>query len=311
MIIKAFYYDPCIRLNSVVADTNEGLYLLRERGIVHLSETPASPLSLNLRKERRLFNKSRKKHPDKEHLSELSSGYASEVDTIFFLKNGAAIQLMHRNFNASNLHDESVQMKEATPLFLSATEAEELGILENTISTSPFYSEIDCDSPAFAEPADATYIVYPGCLLRNESYLFPHTCLQSDTLSVDFTTNYFYPPKNPILHNQLWRIPALFCSLTHADFDHDTWNSHAESDSLPDYETYAFSLNNECIAEMICVDTFCEPGYFPYHDTFTLTLNYLKKFDPDVKEMIHLLMNQYENIIPVPSHLCIRQAKAF
>lgn len=202
------------------------------------------------------------------------------------------------------MHYASIRIIEPTPLFFSALEAEKQGILEDIISTSPFYSKIDCDSTAFVEPVDATYIVYPGYLLRNESYLFPHTYLRNNPLSVDFTTNYFYPPKNPILFNQLWQIPALFCSLTHAAFDHVAWNSHAENDSLPDYQVSAFSLNNECIAEIICVDTFHEPGYFPYHDTFTLTFNYLKTFDPEVQKMIQMLLNQYHNIIPVPSHLC-------
>ena len=87
MIVQAFYYDPCIHPNSIIIETNEGLYLLRERGIICLAETPTSLLSLNLRK-RRCFNKNSKNHPGEEHLSELGNGYASEVDTIFFLKNG-------------------------------------------------------------------------------------------------------------------------------------------------------------------------------------------------------------------------------
>lgn len=304
MNIRAYFYDPCILPNSVIADTDEGLYLLRERGIVSLTETPTSPLTLHLRKKRRFFHQNSKNQPEKEHLSELSSGYTSEVDTVFFLKNGAAIQLLHRNFSANNLHYDSTHIIEPTPLFFSALEAEKQGILENNISTSPFYSKIDYDSPAFVEPVDAAYIVYPGCLMRNESYLFPDICLRNNAMSVDFTTNYFYPKKNPIQVHQLWQIPSLFCSLTHAVFDHDTWNSLAENDSLPDYKVCAFSLNNACIAEMICVDTFCGPGYFPYHDTYTLTLNYLKVFDPEVKKVIHQLLNQYDNIIPVPSHLC-------
>lgn len=88
MIVQAFYYDPCIPPNSIIIGTNEGLYLLRERGIIRLAETPTSLLSLNLRKRRRFFNINSKNHPGEEHLSELGNGYASEVDTIFFLKNG-------------------------------------------------------------------------------------------------------------------------------------------------------------------------------------------------------------------------------
>lgn len=213
---------------------------------------------------------------------------------------------MHRNFYTQGLHYASSPVPEPAPVFFSASEAEELGILEKDISANPFYSKVDYGSQSFAEPVESAYIVYPGWLLQNESYLFSNISLRNDILSVDFVMNNLDAEKNPIQFNQFWQVPSLFCSITHAVFDHNIWNSRAKENYLTEDNTYMFSIHDKCIAEIICVDTFCEPSYFPYHDTFTLTLNYLKAFDSEVKKMLHLLLDRYDNIIPVPPHLCGR-----
>lgn len=306
MIIQAFYYDPCILPNSVIADTNEGLYLFREGGIVHLTEKPHSASRLDLEKERWFFHKISNNRPKREHLSKLNSIYTSKMDTIFFIGNGAVLKLFHRNTNSYlvGLHYASRPIPEPAPVFYSAQEAEKFGILETSIAASPFYSKLNLDLQTFVEPVETAYIVYPGWLLQNESSLFSNVCLRAELLSVDFIMNEISPKENPTQFNQFWQVPSLFCSLTHASFDHNTWNSQTKCNVLPEEKAYAFSLHNECIAEIICVDTSCEPGYFPYHDSFTLTLHYQKAFDSEVQNMIHLLLKQYDNIIPVPPHLC-------
>lgn len=130
MLVQRFYYDPCILPNSVIADTDEGLFLFREGGMVHLTEMPPSSLELGLMKKRLFFHKKRYEHPQEEHLSNLQSAYTSRLDTIFFFENGALLQLMHRNFCIQGLHYHSGSIVEPTPIFYSATEAVRSGILE-------------------------------------------------------------------------------------------------------------------------------------------------------------------------------------
>lgn len=303
MIIQAFYYDPCICHNSVIINTDKGLFLLREGGIVYLSEFPPSTLELKLNEKCFFFHK-KNDCPQKEHLSNLSSVYTSQLDTLFFFENGATIRLLHRNFCTLGLHYPLSKTPEPGPIFLSALESKKLGILENLISGSPFYSNVNIESRLFREPVEAAYIVYPGWLLLNESCFFSTLYLQEDTLSVDFVMNYIKPKMNPIQFSQFWQIPSLFSSFTHASFDHNTWDSYVKKDFLPEINIHTFSIQGKCIAEIVCVDTFCEPGYFPYHDSITLTLNYLKTYDSEVRKMILWLLNQYDNIIPVSPHFC-------
>lgn len=304
MLIREFYYDPCILKNSVIANTDEGFYVLREDGILHLTEKPPSSLKLNLFKERFLFKKKNHTLPHIDHLSEFHGAYKSNLDTILFFKNGAVIKLLHRNFQMAYSHYNSLFSSEANPVFYSKQEARQLGILEECIKNSPFYSQMDYKSAKFTEPIEMGFIVYPGWLLYNEPKLFSERYLKNRVLSVDFVMNNLSPKENLLQFNQFWQIPSLFCSFTHASFDHNTWNSYAKHEYLPDYNTHLFYLHNECIAEIICVDTFLDPGCFPYHDSFTLTFNYLKEYESDVKKIIILLITRYDNIITVPPHLC-------
>ena len=304
MLVQRFYYDPCILPNSVIADTDEGLFLFREGGMVHLTEMPPSSLELGLMKKRLFFHKKRYEHPQEEHLSNLQSAYTSRLDTIFFFENGALLQLMHRNFCIQGLHYHSGSIVEPTPIFYSATEAVRSGILEKEISANPFYSEIDCDAPLSAEPVESAYIVYPGYLLPNESHFFSKCCLRDNTSSIDFIMNTLNIERNPVQFDQFWQIPSLFCSFTRASFDHNAWNSQARKDYLSENLSYPFSIQGKCIAEITCIDTFCEPGNFPYHDSYTLTLSYVKAFDSEAKMMLRHLLHQYVNIIPVAPHLC-------
>lgn len=308
MIVQAYYYDPCIRPNSLVADTNEGLFLLREGGIIPLTEKPHASHALKLKDRPAFFHKKGNGQPRQEHLAELKSAYSSKSDTVFLFENGAAIRLVHRNFCTHGFHDATGSTPELVPEFFSAAEAEKMRILEKDISASPFYRRVDGGSQPFAEPVEMAYVVYPGWLLPNEPHLFPQTSLLGDTSSVDFIMTYFDQKRNPAQVSQFWQIPSLFSSLTQASFDHGKWDiaPTKEDGFFPDHQVCEFSLNNRCIAELICVDTFCEPAYFPYHDTFTLTLHYLNTYEADVKGLIAQLLHRYDNIIPIPSHLCGR-----
>ena len=293
MIFRAFYEAPFILPNSVIAETDSGLFLLREGGMVHLAEAPPVMLKLSLYKERRFFNK-KKEQPHQDHLTPLSSIYTSRLDTLFFFESGAVIKLVHR-FPLAN----------HSPVFYTAQEAKLRGILSSRISEHLFYTEITPCAEPYAKPVEATYIVYPGYLMDNESYLFPTKRLQGDTLSVDFVMNDFAPPQHPIQLRQFWQIPSLFCASTHAAFDQAAWDAYAEDKYLPcDYKSHAFYLQDKCIAEIITVDTYSDPGFFPYHDSFTLTLHCLKEYKADVEKVIRHLLTQYDNILPMPPHLC-------
>lgn len=307
MIIQTYYYDPCILHNSLIVDTNKGLFLLREGGIIPLTEKPHASDVLKLKGRLAIFHKKGNERPSREHLSELQSAYSSKTDTIFFFENGATIRLVHRNFCTQGFLYVSSFAAVPVPEFFSVADAKKMLILEKSISASPFYRKVDGHSLPFIEPVEMAYVVYPGRLLQKEPHMFPKTSLPCDTSSVDFMIINFDPERNPLQVSQFWQIPSLFCSLTHASFDHEKWhNAQTKAYCFPDSQVYEFSINNRCIAEIICIDTWSEPGYFPYHDTFTLTLHYLNTYDENVKEMISQLLNRYDNIIPIPSHLCDR-----
>ena len=298
MFVHSYYIDSRILQNSIIIGTDDGFFMLHEKGILQLTELPPSAEKIGVFPERPFWRSRKSKgQPCNEHFSTLIGAYASNLDTVFFFETGAVIDLVH---NDCRFLSELVKAK-----FYSPQEAKAVGLLIDIIDRSPIYFRISKKSQSqFAEPVETSFCVFPGILLSKEPQLFPKRVLREATLSVDFVMNYVYPRRSPEHMRQLWQIPSLFSAIARASFNQQAWDAFLYEDYLPNDGEFTFYLNDRCVAEMLLVNVYDNVQYFPYNDSFAIIISCLCDQEENVNHLVKEVLARQTNMLFVPAHLC-------
>lgn len=186
------------------------------------------------------------------------------------------------------------------------------GLTLEQIKSNPIYAEISVRIHAMPAdyPLDLSYIVVPGAMLQMESWLFAQypSYLVAEVSSVDFVQLKLQPCDNPKEVEPFFSIPEYLCRSQHLRFDFDRWTQCFMRQNLPLTPhdcVHPFFDDEQCVAEIIIisktemVETF---DYFPYNDSYVLTLKYNIEFKYGIEELIRTIKSNRPRIVAVPYH---------
>lgn len=302
MCSNRIYYAPYCKEPCVIIENPDGFYALREQDILRLEELP--PAALVYEKPsyifRRFFKNRKYTFPTNEHVGRIIGGYYSQTDSLYFFENGSVICMRH-------------DRKESGSFFFYPKDyARRHGLTPEQLKGNLIYEEISVR--IHARPADypiaLSYIVVPGAMLQLESWLFAQypSYLVAEVSSVDFVQLRLQPSDNPKEVEPFIAIPEYLCRSQHLRFDFERWKQCFMRQNLPLAPhdcVHPFFDDEQCVAEIVMIsktemiETF---DYFPYNDSYVLTLKYDIKFKSHIKELIQTIKSYRPRIVTVPYH---------
>lgn len=296
------YYAPYCKEPCVIIANHDDFYALRERDILRLEELPPAALVYERPSYifRRFFKNRKYTFPTEEHAGRIMGGYYSQTDSLYFFENGSVICMRHAGKESGSVY------------FYPKDYARRHGLTPELIKGNPIYAEISVRIHAMPAdyPLNLSYIVIPGAMLQLESWFFAHypSYLVSEVTSVDFVQLRLQPSDNPKEVEPFFAIPECLCRAQHLRFDFDRWKQCFMRQNLPLAPhdcVHPFFDDEKCVAEIIMIsdtamiETF---DYFPYNDSYVLTLKYGIEFKSRIEELIRTIMSNRPRIVAVPYH---------
>ncbi len=295
-------YNSWLRLpNGFVAETDAGICLFGEEGVLALDELPPAAYEYGRRK-RPLFGKPKdswRLPADGHRNAALACAYCSQADTLYFWQGGACACLLHAALDFP---------KRDRLRFYSEAEAQENGMSAEAIAANTLYRPLDLQPKAdpAAFPLVSAFIVSPGGLDRS----WAEDPRPGFAPIPGFASVEFVQDSSPLRSEfaAFAAMPRRFAELIGADFDATRWQAAVEDEDgipfAPDAAaTFPFLREGRRVAELTCVLACFEKDCFPYHDAQALILRYEPALQAAVDSLIGEICAAHRHILPLAPHL--------